>query len=167
MERQRPKQLTAEGALWDENNENSNEIADIFQGKKKAIDRLIIQHTMLLSEDGDSCRTLLNKDLSDEKSLGIIISKVRDFHQKLDKLCSEDDFDLEEDYNCDKKARLFITELAQMEDKEIEDALKNIFFTRHKKKELDERPDEVLADSALFFCPIIDIIDTFLKKEQE
>ena len=167
MERQRPKQLTAEGALWDENNENSNEIAEIFQGKKKVIDKLIIQHTMLLSEDGDSCRTLLNKDLSDEKSLGIIISKVKDFHQKLDKLCSEDDFDLEEDYNCDKKARLFITELAQMEDKEIEDALKNIFFTRHKKKELDERPDEVLADSALFFCPIIDIIDNFLKKEQE
>ena len=167
MERQRPKQLTAEGALWDVNNENSNEIAEIFQGKKKIIDKLIIQHTMLLSDDGESCRALLNKDLTDEQSISVIISKVKDFHQKLDKLCSEDDFDLEEDFNCDKKARAFISDLAQMEDKEIEDALKNVFFTRHKKKEMEEKPDEVLSDSALFFCPVIDIIDNFLKKEQE
>ena len=167
MERQRPKQLTAEGALWNVDNENSNSIAEIFQGKKKNIDKKIIQHTMLPSEDGESSRTLYNKDVLDEQSLGIIISKVKDFHQKLDKLCSEDEFDLEEDFNCDKKARAFISDLAQMEDKEIEDALKNVFFTRHKKKEMEEKPDEVLSDSALFFCPVIDIIDNFLKKEQE
>ena len=167
MEKQRPKQLTAEGALWDVDNENSNEIADIFKGKKKTIDRMILQHTMLPSEDGESSRTLFNKDLFDEQSLGIIVSKVKDFHQKLEKLCSEEDFDLEEDFNCNKKARAFISDLAQMENKEIEDALKNVFFTRHKKKEMEEKPDEVLSDSALFFCPVIDIIDNFLKKEQE
>lgn len=168
MERLRPKQLTAEGALCDERNVSNSEIADIFKDKKKKkIEKRIIQHTMLLDEDGQGCRKLLKKDLTDEQAMSIIFSKVKDFHKKLDNLCSEEDFDLEDDFSCDKNAREFVSNLAKMDEHEIEVAFNNVFYRRNPSVNSSEDPNGEVSDSALFFCPVIDIINNFLKKEQE
>lgn len=168
MERKRPKQLTAEGALWDENNENSNSIAEMFQRKKKNIDKLVIQYSMIPSNQVDiPTRKLLNKDVFDEVSMSHVLSKVADFHTKLKELSSDEDFDLVEDFGCNENSLGLINKWAQYNQTDLYSKLKNVFLVRHKQKDLEANPDDVCEDSSLFFCPVIDIINDFLKKESD
>lgn len=165
IEKNRPKQLTAEGALNADTSGRCKDIADLFKESKKRVDDNIIRHSMILSDDGKSIRKLLNKDRDDAKTLMLIAQRVKDFHQKLYELCSSDKFDLENDYNCDDKAIEFVGNLAKMKENEIESAMRNILLRRSDN--IQDKDDKEMSDPALFFCPIINIIDNFLKEEQE
>ena len=166
MEKKQPKQVTAQGALsWDAN-ENCKTVAGIFKDdKKREIKNRIVHHTMIPSEDEEEpCRKLRNKDIFDEKVIGTIVGKVEDFHKKLSDLCTKDFL---EDFGCNEMARVFIEKVAKMNNHKIQNALENVFWSRNNRKKLAAKSDDELSESALFFCPITDIIDKYLLKNQE
>ena len=166
MEKNRPKQLTAEGALWNKNNENSNSVAEIFQRKKKSIDKLIIDYSMIPSSNAERpSKTLLNQDILNEDTMKYVTSKVADFHQKMRELAHDSNFDLVDDYGCSDTSIEFIDHLASFTESELYRKLMNVFLVRHAKKDLEANPEEECKDTALFFCPVIDIINDFLKKK--
>ena len=166
IERKRPKQLTAEGALWDKNNENSNSVAEIFQSKKREVDELVIDYSMIPSEKKDKpSKALLNKDILDKETMSHITSKVEDFHQKLSELAHDKKkFDLVDDYGCSETSIDVVDNLATLSQEELYSKLLNVFLTRHARKDLESNPEDTCSDVALFFCPVIDIINDFLLK---
>lgn len=146
IEREQPKQLTAKGALCDNDDEICSEFANPRRVEKNTI------HDQLIMED-DKPLKVCNEDIKDDDVCNAVVKKIQSFNKLFIECISELEFS--EEYGCDENGLdKFVQLIDDCEDlrarldKPISDNYKDQIRTRGER----------IFEDVMFFYPIKDLI---------
>lgn len=149
IEEKEPKQLTAKGALCDNNNQRAKEIAEGTFGSRKAVQKNTVRYNMIEKPTGE-VYNLKYEDFEKSEVKDRIVESVKSFNKKFESLIKSLDF--VESYGCDEESiNIFLDNF----NKDLKDYLDTEF--KDNFKIVDKNRDKDFED-ALFFYPVKGII---------